>query len=186
MKVLILIILSTFTAFSQVANDSIIKKKTKPIIYGDMFFGPSLNKNSGTVFIGGSINYQNKKNLFSLRYIVNAEVETKWFLFFPTFINESENRETAFLFGQRFIDGNQSLSYSGGISYNQYEVYNYEYENKFLTTVPNNSISSITENHFGLPFEAEIRWFNSKKERYRIIYALIPIGKPTGFCRNRF
>lgn len=184
MKVLIIIILSTFTAFSQVSNDSIVKKKTNPIIYGDVFFGPSVVKNSGTVFIGGSMNYQYNKNLFTIRFIENAEIKTKWFFIFPAFIYKSRNQETALLFGQRFIDGNQSLSFSGGISYNQYEVYNYETDTLFLSNVPKSLISSTLENFIGLPFEAEIRWFNAKKQRYRIVYALIPVGKPTSLCRS--
>lgn len=184
MKTLLFFILSTFTVLSQITNDSIVKKKTNPIIYGDMFFGPSLNKNSGTVFIGASMNYQNKSNLFTIRYIENLEIATKWVFIFPTFINKSRNQETALLFGQRFIEGNQSLSFSGGISYNQYEEYNYNTDTYFLSNVPTDIISSYSENFIGFPFEAEIRWFNAKKQRYRIVYALIPIGEPTSFCRS--
>ena len=184
MKVLIIIILSTFTAFSQVTKDSIVKKKTNPVIYGDLFFGPSVDKNSRTIFIGGSLNYQYKKNLFTIRYTENLDLETRWVFIFPTFISKSENRETAILFGQRFIDGNQSLSFSAGISYNQFEVFNYDNENLFLSNFSKDLISSNYDNFIGFPFEAEIRWFNAKKQRYRIVYALIPIGQPTSFGRS--
>ena len=43
----------------------------------------------------------------------------------------------------------------------------------------------ITEYNFvGFPLEFGIHWFHSKKERYKVLFGLIPVGKPTSFGRG--
>ncbi len=181
-----LLYLFSLSILSQEKINEQRKAKSNPVIYADLILGPSMElSGAGTLFIGGALNFQNKNDLFSLRYIENADLKTTWFVFFPIFITRSTNNEMALLYGKRFINDNKSYSFSGGLSYNNYEKYSYDYNNNtLLSNVPANQITTSSENFLGFPFEAEVRWFNSQKERYRIFYGLIPIGKPTSFGRS--
>ena len=64
-------------------------------------------------------------------------------------------------------DGNFSVSISTGISYVETNYYQ-ETEDYY---------EKVHEDYFGVPFEVNIKWFKSKKSRFRAYYGLIPIGK---------
>jgi hypothetical protein len=183
-KVITALLLAPLSFFSQENLNEEKKVKENPIIYADLILGPSTEIGGpGTFLIGGELNYQIKKDLFSIRYIENADLKTTWFIFIPTFIQRSKNNETALLYGKRFIDDNKSYSFSGGISHNKYTNYNYEY-NSLLADIPSAQLPSTSETYFGFPFEGEIRWFNAEKKRFRVFYGIIPIGQKTSFCRS--
>jgi hypothetical protein len=183
-KILIVLLVIPLTLFSQENSNEEKKREENPIIYADLILGPSTELGgTGTLFIGGALNFQSNKDLFSFRYIENANLKTTWFIILPAFVQRSKNIESALLYGKRYIDDNKSYSFSGGISYNKYE--NYEYNNTFFFTgFPSEQLPTTSETYFGFPFEAEILWFNAEKEPYRIFYNIIPISKPTSFGKS--
>lgn len=162
--------LTTFFVFSQ--NDSIKRKDTinkSPILYGDISYGISREFNDGLkLMLGASFTYQHKNNIFSLRYVENNEIKTV-FLLFPTVVNKS--KEYAFLYGKRWIEHDMSYNFSAGISTSNYSVYERD-----------EIISS--EDYLGVPFEINIKWFKPEKQRFGLLYGIIPIGNPTAFGRS--
>jgi hypothetical protein len=185
-KILLILVLFPTIFFSQEKAEQTKRNKENPILYVDFLLGPSTeNGNLGTVYFGGELNYQIKKDLFSIRFIENTDLKTGWVFIIPVFVQRSKNNETALLYGKRFIDDNKSYSFSGGISYNKYTNFNLEFENNTLfVNIPTNQIPASSETYFAVPFEAEVRWFNSRKERFRVFYGIIPIGNSTGFARS--
>ncbi len=157
-----------------VINPSDTTKKSKfipPLIFGDVIIGKSFG-----FMNGGSLNYQIKKSLITLRFVgvydMRSEPGPK---FFPVpYIYTKESREeAAILFGRRLIRTGTSMSFSIGLSSNQLRLFDRE--------------SGITERspyYLGFPFEASMIVFNKIKRRYRIIYGLIPILKPTALSRS--
>lgn len=121
-------------------------KSPNTIIYFETFGGFSVITDAG--FGGGfEINYQNKKDLFSFRLIEVAgyskEAETAYL---PSYIRTNHNNEYAFLYGKRWLQNNHSYSISSGLSYNH-----------FISNTSNSD-------YIGLPLEANIIWFSSKKK----------------------
>jgi len=162
LKFLVLLFLP-FSLFSQ--NDSI--KKT-PILYGELTYGITRDFNDGVKFlVGGEFNYQYKNHLFSFRYVENTEAKS-FLIFVPIVLNKSQ--EYAGLYGKRWIEDGTSYSFSVGLSTNKYSV------------IENDEVISSYK-YFGVPYEANIKWFKSHKKRYRI-YGLFPVGKPTSFGRS--
>ena len=153
-------------------------KGDSPIIFGEFLFGGAgrINGNSG-IMIGGTLNYQYKKALVSLRYMENSQLESDVYLLtpvtpFPILKEKHFNKETALLLGKRWIYNRTSLSISGGVSLNTFT----------------NNLTDENEDNFrsrevyaGFPLEVNFKWFKSEKKRYRIFYGLVPIGKPTSF-----
>ncbi|WP_452219027.1 hypothetical protein [Lacinutrix undariae] len=92
----------------------------------------------------------------------------------PTFQSKINVDEFSLLYGKRFIKDTYSFSASVGVSLNEL-VYN---------SLDNNMNTSTKEQYIGFPFEVNIRLFKRKKERIRVLYGLIPIGKPTSFGRS--
>jgi hypothetical protein len=160
-----LIILLSFQGFTQ--NDSI--RKTNPIIFADMNIGMARLDGEVAMNLTYRFNYQRNKNLYSLRYSGTAVLNTQYFFIVPLPTLETYNEEIGFLYGKRWIDDGQSTSISLGVSYNRFRA-----ERDEITDVFN-----IQSNHIGLPFEANIKWFKSRKKRVRI-YGLLPVGRPTG------
>lgn len=165
---LFLLLLQTINA----QNDTV--SHTNPIIFGEINIGVGRLFNDGLAGnISFSANYQSKKNLFTFRFsqtaILQANSVDDIFTIDPKVLND----EYAFLYGKRWIEGGQSLSVSLGVSYNTFKD---DYD--FVA----NRHRSIT-NHFGVPFEANIRWFKSEKRRYRLL-ELFPVGPETGFGRS--
>lgn len=150
-------------------------QKTNPIIYGDLGIGYArdLTKNGG-ILQYGSLNYQNKKNLFTFRYSEINQLGVSFvnmgLLALPILSNDIKMEEIALLYGWRFIDDNFSYSFSAGLSTNNYI--------QKLQTEDGNYYKDKSQ-YIGVPFEFGIKWFKSKKSPYRI-YELIPVGKPIG------
>lgn len=141
-------------------------KKSNPIIYFEGFGGPTVVKNVG-ISGGLELNYQSGKSLFSLRF-TNAVGYTKKgdFIIFPAYRKSEDFKEYGFLYGRRWLYNNHSYSISAGISYNSLELSiiidergrHYE-KYKYL---------------YGVPFEANYKWFYSKKRSSVGYNILIP------------
>lgn len=172
---LILLLLLTGKNFGQ---DTIIQK-SNPIVYGELLFGfgGSFNKYNGYIY-GGSLGYQIKKNLFTIRYTVNPEIKykaaTAGLVGVPVFYSRYKNKEIGLLYGRRFVKEGRSLSFAAGISTNELE-YRYRHEGS--------EIQSTIKHYYGMAYELNIKWFKHRKERYRI-YGMFPVGKPTAFGRS--
>lgn len=150
------------------------EEKTNPIVYAEIIIGYS-NGSSKGVTSGGTLNYQRKNNLFSYRYLELSENRKEGsFFFIPVLVEVEILREQAIMYGRRFVDENTSYSFSAGIAYVGRE---------FLIDDTNGVLKYNNTQSIGFPFELNIKWFNSKKERYRI-YELIPVGKPTSFANS--
>lgn len=105
--------------------------------------------------MGGEINYQKKKNLFSLRYSKLEDIDITWFLLPYKAMN---GNELAALYGRRFIKNGHSTSISIGPSYT------------FYVHMPE-ADDSRKAHAFGAAFEANIKWFqDEKKEPFGLSY----------------
>ena len=176
---LIFILIAAFYSLNLHSQEE--KEGNSPIIFGEFIFGGAgrIGGNAGFL-LGGELNYQYNKNLFSIRYLENSQLDPDIFFLtpftaFPILRKKNYNKETAVLYGKRWIYGGSSLSVSGGISFNTFLSHLTDQNNRNYTT---------KDNYVGFPFEVNFKWFKSKKKRYRILYGLIPVGKPTAFGRN--
>ena len=165
------IVLSLGNSYAQIEKDSIVSKEN-PIIFADAFFGLSRGAIDG--FGGGlSFNFQNKNDLFTFKIASFIEIrEIEVFIIFPTSSSTIVNDEFSLMYGKRYIEDGFSYHFSGGISYNS------------LRDKDDKLNKDITINYVGFPLEIGLSWFKTKKERFRIFYGLIPVGKPTGFGRS--
>lgn len=147
-----------------------IKVKENPIVFGDFLVGYS-NTGKSAVTGGFSINYQSKNDLFTFRTSQTISIDKiEWFLIVPISVVSNTTTEYAALYGKRYIEDGFSYHFSGGISYNINEDVNGDIK---------------TSNTFaGFPLEIGMSLFKSKKERFRVFYGLIPVGKPTSFGRS--
>ncbi|HET8837565.1 MAG TPA: hypothetical protein VFM82_01060 [Flavobacteriaceae bacterium] len=154
-------------------------KKQTPILFAEFVlgYGGSFGEYSGFLY-GGSANFQFKKNLFTFRYTQNPQFKfnaaVAGMLVIPYIESKFKNTEIALLYGRRFIKNGRSLSFSAGIGTNDFET-------KFLSE-NNHSVKNVSR-HIGFSYELNIKWFKSRKKRYRI-YMLVPVGKPTAFGRS--
>ena len=151
------------------------EKDSNSIFYSDFIIGSS-TINGGSFNAGISLNYQNKKDLFSLK--LNSSLDqndaTLFNVIFPlaTFFTAGVvSKEYSFLYGKRFVKDSFSYSFSIGTSYLVY----YDLSGHFF-----GPLSINRENLLGVPVEFTMHWFDSKKERIKAL-GLFPIGKPTGF-----
>lgn len=150
------------------------EEKTNPIVYAEMIIGYS-NGSSKGVTSGGTLNYQRKNNLFSYRYLELSENRKEGsFFFIPVLVEVEILREQAIMYGRRFVDENTSYSFSAGIAY---------VDREFLIDDTNGVLKYNNTQSIGFPFELNIKWFNAKKEPFRI-YEMIPVGKPTSFANS--
>ena len=165
--VIFLVIISSIKA--QENLDS-LNTKPNPIIFGDFSLGYSNGFVKGFT-VGGSVNYQKKNNLFTFRtlQVINIK-KIDFFLIFPYNIESETMTEYSLLYGKRYIEEGFSYHFSGGISFATYDK-NFENDNLAL-------------NYFGFPVEVGVSWFKNKKRRFRVLYGLIPVGKPTSFGRS--
>ncbi|QTE21445.1 hypothetical protein [Polaribacter cellanae] len=154
-----------FTVFSQQKQDS-IKIKTNPIIFTGMNLGFTSAELRG-FNLGFNVNYQQKNNLFTLKYTAILEEEDFGYLI-PFFNANSVTSQFSLLYGKRYIEDNFSYHFSGGISYSH----------------TNDRKINKRYQYFGFPIEIGVNWFKSKKKRLGLLYGLIPVGKPTGFGRS--
>lgn len=159
--------------FKLVAQEK--NSKTNPIVFAETVVGYSVGISEG-FNVGLNLNYQHKKDLFTARYILVTKFEHDPNAFiFPIFRELEHINEFAFLYGKRFIKNAHSLSYSIGMAYVTREIKSYDKYNNYIFE---------KSQHVGVPFELNIKWFNAQKQRYRIVYGLIPITKPTAFARS--
>ena len=75
------------------------------------------------------------------------------------------------MYDKRFVKDSFLYSFSIGTSYLIY----HELDNSLF-----NPSSINRENLFGIPIEFTMHWFDSKKEKIKVL-GLFPVGKPTGF-----
>jgi hypothetical protein len=149
------------------------EEKTNPIVFGEIIIGYS-NGSSKGVTGGGTLNYQRNNNLFSYRYLELSKIRRQETQFLPDYIQIESVREQALLFGKRIVEDNLSYSYSAGIAY---------VDREFLIDDTNGVLKYNNTQSIGFPFELNIKWFNAKKEPFRI-YGMIPVGKPTSFANS--
>lgn len=169
LKCLVLILFISHSVCSQ--------QKPNPIVFSEIFGGYSGGSSQG--WTGGlGLNFQHKKDLFTLRYLGLVDLKSEYvstspFTVFPVISKEENINEIAVLYGKRYVFENKSLSFSIGISSLKREYY----------TVSEDIKSLNRDAYAGFPFEFNIKWFHANKERYRI-YGFIPVGKPISFGRS--
>lgn len=166
----IVIFLVIFSSIKAQENLDSLNTKPNPIIFGDFSLGYSKGFVKGFT-VGGSVNYQKKNNLFTFRtlQVINIK-KIDFFLIFPYNIESETMTEYSLLYGKRYIEEGFSYHFSGGISFATYDK---NFENDKLAL-----------NYFGFPVEVGVSWFKNKKRRFRVLYGLIPVGKPTSFGRS--
>jgi hypothetical protein len=156
------------------AQDS---EKSPPILFAEGYFGSSSGKAPGLT-AGVALNYQFHRNLLTARYLANTDLQLGavgvGIILLPTIRERGNLEEFSFLYGRRWIAEGHSLSLSLGLSYNTYTT-------KFRDPANNRFINESF--YWGVPFEANVKWFKRSRERYRI-YGLIPVGQPTGFGQS--
>lgn len=155
-----------------------IKVKSNPIIFGDFMIGGAGGEANGFAFVF-DLNYQINKDLITLRstYLLaeNKDVNIlEALLIIPLFIGGDSVNEFSLLYGKRFIFDGSALSISAGVSTNLI---------KFKETINDERIAQ-RNSYIGIPFEVNFNFFKKEKKRYRAIYGLIPVGKPTSFGRS--
>lgn len=173
MKKLLFLFLFSITVVSQevVINDSI--RRTNPVIFIESFAGFGGSNGNLIGSLGGSLNYQfNKKDLLTTRFISNASfgssyIQTSPFTVIPFLVKTEKQQELALLYGKRFTFDNYSVSLSTGIS-----IIRRDFFRENVTY-----FEEVTEEYYGVPFEINIKFFKSKKSRFRAYYGIIPIGK---------
>ena len=158
-----------FTCLGEKAFSQKIKK-SNPIIYLEESLGGAFGS-AGGFGLGLGLNYQAKQHLFTIRYVGTSRIRISIaapIVPIPILKVKNSLEEVALLYGLRFIDGGEGYSFSLGASWNDY----YQYFDR------RGNVDQKNDTYFGVPFEANMKWFKGKKERFRI-YGLIPVGKPT-------
>lgn len=147
------------------------QEKTNPIIYLDGTMGFAGGKSSGFLF-GGSLNYQKKNNLFTLRTTQFSDSKLAYvspFLPIPYLDTKEIITEYGILVGKRYIHNNKAWSFSVGLATVKREI----------KKVDENDTYYFDSAHaLGFPFQVDINWFKRNKEPYRI-YGVIPVTKNT-------
>jgi hypothetical protein len=147
------------------------EEKKNPVIFFDEFIGVAFG-NAGGLGAGFGLNYQVNRNFFTARVLGTVRFGVDVLaplvpLPFP-YVKNSMG-EAALLYGIRNIEKNKSYSFSLGVSYSGY----YRNDDKYMDT-------EIKYDYFGVPFEANFKWFKREKKPFRI-YGLLPVGNPTSF-----
>jgi hypothetical protein len=169
-KLLVFFLLIAFSStIAQEKLDS-VKIKENPIVFGDFLVGYS-NTGKRAVTVGGNLNYQSKNNLYTFRTSQTTSIDKiDWFLFIPISIVSNTTTEYAALYGKRYIEDGMAYHFSAGISYNINEDINEDIKTR--------------DTFAGFPLEIGMSFFKPNKERFRIFYGLIPVGKETSFGRS--
>lgn len=161
-------------------DSNTLSETSNPIIYISTSLGTSIgNKGYGGGFLfTTSVNYQMSKNLFLYRFSHNAEFNKNpgiaALLIVPIFLGDNIMNEHALMYGRRFVFNNSSVSTSVGFGLS----------NRNYTEFYDNNSKFITESYVSIPFEINFRLFQSRKKKFRILYGLIPVTRPTGFARS--
>ncbi|WP_296633958.1 hypothetical protein [Polaribacter sp.] len=148
-QILIVAFLLIFLSVKAQENLDSLRLKPNPIVFGDFSLGYSNGFIRGFA-IGGSINYQNKNNLFTFRalQVINIK-KIDFFLIIPINIESETMTEYSLLYGKRYIEDGFSYHFSGGISYTSYDR---SFEN-----------DNLTIDYVGFPIETGVSWFKNKK-----------------------
>lgn len=166
-----------FSIFILFCCNTFSGQKNKTIAFGEFLGGFSRTSEHSDWLYGVELNFQAKKLLFSARYVENyyqfikisaVPIEVIW-LPIPVIEDPKYLKDYSVFLGYRKTEENFSFSFSGGISYNNYTQNFHDGSGKFY---------SYTENFWGIPLEANIKWYKENKSPYRI-YGIIPVGKPT-------
>ncbi|MDT0647527.1 hypothetical protein RM545_12580 [Zunongwangia sp. F260] len=174
----ILLVLISVILFSSCYSQDTIKK-TNPVLFGEIIlgYGGSFGEFGGFAY-GGSGNIQYEKHFFTIRHIENPQFQygavAIGLIGIPIVKSKFKNTELALLYGRRYVKNGRSLSFSGGISKNEFEA-------KFRDE--NDQSLKVVADHYGFAYELNVKWFKAKKKPYRI-YAIIPVTKPTSFGRS--
>lgn len=167
------------TSSAQEEIDS-LSTQANPIVYSSILVGGSGSHEVQGITLSLDLNYQFNKNLLTFRslYVIEENKDTNFFealLVIPIFLGGDSINENALMFGRRLIFGGSALSISAGISSNLI---------RYSSRDENNLKMEFKYYYVGLPFEITFNVFKNKKRRYRIVYGIIPIGKPTSFGRS--
>jgi hypothetical protein len=151
-------------------NDSLLQ--TNPIIFAEIFGAVGGGTYGSALMLGYTLNYQlNRNDLLTFRSTAIAvgkrEDVVIGYVAFPAFLSKEVLDEYAFMYGKRWIDESFSVSISSGFTY----VNRYYYEKTEGT------YEKFHDDYIGLPFDVSVKWFKSKKSRFRAYYGIIPIGK---------
>jgi len=164
LRILLVLIFSNSMQAQQVEDAEAIEK-SNPIIYAEIFGGFAVVQNTGLAG-GGELNYQTGKSLFSLRYTNAVGYTQMEGTYIPGFNKTEDNNEFALLFGRRWLKENHSYSLSVGINYNSFELIKRDEEG--------NRHSTINKYFYGVPFEANYKWFYSKRRAHLVFNTMIP------------
>ena len=128
-------------------------EKNNEIFFLETFIG-GYTGDAGGFLWGGDLNYLLNKNLFSVRYSKKNDIDISAnnLVGIPTSNTNAHSDEIALLYGRRDIKNRHSWSASVGASYNHYSLNN-------INDTKKEKISAI-----GAAFEANIKWFKSKKK----------------------
>jgi len=163
--------LTLFYSLNGFSQDSL--KKTNPIIFFESCFSMPLTQFG--VQANLALNYQVKRNLYTLRFVGAAyfdvgAVALTPFNYLPRISDRGGLEEYGALYGRRIIKAGHSFSFSAGLSFN---------DRTGFKAGPDNQPQHYESYYIGLPFEATWLAFKAKKRKYHI-YG-IPVGKPTGY-----
>jgi hypothetical protein len=159
---LVLLFLNSIQA--QQTDDTESKEKSNPIIYAEAFGGFVVVQNIGLAG-GGELNYQTGKNLFSFRYTNAVGYTRKENYIVPTYDKVADNNEFALMYGRRWLKESRSYSISAGLNYNSFE---------FINRDSDNNRYSNYKYFYGMPFEANYKWYYSKRRSNLIFNMMIP------------
>jgi hypothetical protein len=178
MRYLLLIVIFPLIGFSQSEiTDSLSIEKSNPIIFGEYLSGVGKGNSAG-IYVGGSLNYQHQKHLFTLRYILfegfeNSKVKDRdlsYLFIFPAYPNVEKINDYSVLYGNRYINGGLSYSWSAGLGIVNHQQKHYIEELDKYSGWEN-------QTNIGVPIELSIKWFKSEKKRFRAPCGLIPITR---------
>ncbi|MDR6762387.1 hypothetical protein J2Y38_002598 [Flavobacterium sp. 2755] len=169
LKIIFVLMLSN-SIYAQETNET-----SNPIIYFEGFGGPTIGQSVG-ISGGLELNYQTGENLFTFRFTnaVGYSERSDNYIIMPRYYKSEDNKEYAFLYGRRWLSSNHSYSVSVGVSRNNLEM------KKLVESIDHEEFeseevfSAKSISYYGVPFEANYKWFYSKKKSRLIYNAIIP------------
>ncbi|HVZ24623.1 MAG TPA: hypothetical protein VG842_01125 [Sediminibacterium sp.] len=172
------VLLLLYCPLQKAQRDSSLPKQN-PILFLESFFGAAGGDQISGLALGGSLHYQHRLDLFSVRFSGILDLQpppdfnrTGVLIRLPGMYKSLG--EVSLLYGKRWIRPGHSLSISAGLSENFFG-------RRLDSTAQYNWLQS---NNTGIAWEANIKWFKKKKRPFHVYYGLIPLGRPTGFGRS--
>ncbi len=169
-------LLCSLVVTAQTVKKDSIQVNKEPIIYADGTFGYIGSNLSGAFYFGGTLNYQQNKNLYSVFVRHNSGAKADYaliapFIAFPVFYRKFYSDEFGGLYGRRW---NTKLGTSYSVSVGA------SITNLTVRKLINNTVYKERSQYLGVPFQLSVKWFKRKKKRFKV-YGIIPVGKPTSF-----